>query len=262
MILIRIDTSVCMTLFQTLPRTSKQFTCLYCCRTHSNMLNFRVITGVSLTKINRMIQLIIAEGTLGSNGRIMPPNNTIILWRSGPLFNIDDGRSMDGVDFHKLTFDQRSVNLDTIVAPIGQVVTGVRFQKTKHGHLNLEIRVTDVDIIAGQLMNLEDSIWLSNPSGGKRRVNTDASDIPTKSPKPSEPVHIDDGFIRFGPTHNQIDVSQRTVPFIESLKVQPKVPAPLSGVGLYLKKQPKYGGFLAPKLIVYDFHPHIQKESH
>lgn len=69
----------------------------------------------------------------------------------------------------------------------------------------------------------------------------------------------ENAFIRFGPTHNRIDVSQRTVPFIDTQKILPKVAVPLAGIGLYYKGIPHYGGFLAPKLVIYDFEPYIQK---
>lgn len=221
--------------------------------------HFRVITGAYLTKINHVIQFVISEHFLGPNGKIIAANDEVMQWRSGPLFEVNDNRSRNGIDFHTLTFDHRSVNLDTIIAPIGQVVTGVRFHRNTAGRLHLEIRATDVDLATGQLINLEKSIWLSNPSGGKHRINTDLSDISIRSPKPSVPNHKDDCFIRFGPTHNRIDISQRTVPFIESMKIQPKILTPLSGIGLYHKGQRGYGGFLAAKLIVYNFEPHIEK---
>lgn len=200
-----------------------------------------------------------SEHFLGPNGRILYSDEEVSQWRSGPLFEVNDNRSRNGVEYHALTFDDRSVNLDTIVAPIGQVVTGVRLHKNSAGRLHLEIRATDVDVASGKLINLEKSIWLSNPSGGKHRINTDLSDLSVRTPRPSVPSRQEDAFIRFGPTHNRIDVSQRTVPFIESMKIQPRVLTPLSGIGLYHKGQPGFGGFLATKLVVYNFEPHIEK---
>lgn len=36
-------------------------------------------------------------------------------------------------------------------------------------------------------------------------------------------------------------------------------PVPLAGIGIYHKGRPGYGGFIAPKLMTYDFTPHIQQ---
>lgn len=41
-----------------------------------------------------------------------------------------------------------------------------------------------------------------------------------------------------------------SVPFLDTTAVESLTP--LSGVGLYLKAQYGYGGFIAPKLIVFD----------
>lgn len=210
-----------------------------------------------LTKIDRVIQFVIAERELHANGNIDNILEEYAVWKWAPHISITDNRTKDGVDYHTLSYEHRSINLDTIIAPISQVVTGVRFRRNTAGHLTLEIRATDIDFTLGQLINVEKSVWLSNPAGGKHRINTDTSDISTQSPKASVPNTKENTFVRFGPTHNRIDVSQRTVPFIESLKVEPKIPVPLAGIGLYYKGRPGYGGFIASKIIVYDFEPYI-----
>lgn len=100
-------------------------------------------------------------------------------------------------------------------------------------------------------MNLDGSFWLSNADGGKHRINTDNLDIPTRSNKPSIPNIKENSYVRFGPTHKKVDLSQRTVPFIDGLKVEPKMPAPLSGIGLFYKSQSGgFGGFVAPKIVL------------
>lgn len=226
---------------------------------YKNYFFRRVITGVRLTRINRVIQFVITESVLRANGVVDNVPDEPTLWKSGPLPNLADNATKEGVDYHKFTFDYRSVNLDTITAPIGQVVTGVRLQRNRLGQVHLEIRATDFDFVTGHLINMDKSIWLSNPAGGKHRINTDVSNISLKSPKPSVRSTKENAFIRFGPTHNRIDLGQRTVPFIDTQKVHPKVAVPLAGIGLYFKGLLNYGGFLAPKLVVYDFEPYIQK---
>ena len=46
--------------------------------------------------------------------------------------------SVDGRDYHTLTYEERGLDLDSLVAPTSHVVTGVRFRKLG-GHVNLEV---------------------------------------------------------------------------------------------------------------------------
>lgn len=159
----------------------------------------------------------------------------------------------DGHEYATLTYENRSLNLDTIVAPNGEVVTGIRFNRNNAGRLIIEVRFTEIDVDAGKLINLENSFWLSNANGGKYLINTENMDLPINSPKPLQPNLNADTYIRFGPTHKKVDVSQRTLPFIESIKVEAATPGLLSGVGLYFKGQTGYGGFIAPRIVLYNF---------
>lgn len=209
----------------------------------------RIVTGVSLTKRNGVVQFAIAERQLNAFGHV-DSTHIEYAWKLGDHFVPNDNSSRDGTDYHTLSWEQRYLNLDTIIGPKGCLVTGVRFRKNSNGHLLLEVRFTEYNEITGKLVNLDGSFWLSNVDGGKHRINTDNMDIPTKSNKPSIPNFKENSYIRFGPTHKKIDLSQRTVPFIDGLKVESGKPAPLSGIGLYYKGQSGYGGFVAPKLVL------------
>lgn len=175
-------------------------------------------------------------------------------WNLAEQFAPNNNETQDGVDYFTLTYENRALNLDTIIVPSGSVVTGVRFNTNKKRHLLLEVRYTEFDDFTGKLINLENSIWLSNTDGGKNRINTDNLDIPTKSTRPSTPNFNENTYVRFGPTHKKADLSQRTVPFIDGQKVEPKMPAPLAGIGLYYKSN----GFIAPKIVLYNFEASIQ----
>lgn len=216
----------------------------------SNIENNHVVTGVSLLKKNGVIQFAIAERHLDAFGHV---NTTYIEypWKLGEHFVPNDNTSRLGIDYHTLSWEKRALDLDTVIGPIGTVVTGVRFMITHNSHLQLAVRFTEYDEISGELINLDGSFWLSNPDGGKHRINTDNMDIPIRSTKPSIPHNKENGYIRFGPTHKKVDLSQRTVPFIDGLKVEPHRPAMLSGIGLYYKRQTSgFGGFVAPKVIL------------
>lgn len=216
-------------------------------------MHYSVVTGVQLLKRNGIIQFSIAERELSAYGNVDSVIDERLLWKLSPQFNLTDNPTKENVDYISLTYENRSLNLDTIVAPNDEVVTGIRFQRNNVGHLMLEVRFTEMNVAAGKLINLDKSFWLSNANGGKHRINTDNLDLPINSPKPSMPNFQPNTYVRFGPTHKKVDISQRTVPFIESLKVEANAPVPLSGVGLYYKGQNGYGGFIAPKIVLYNF---------
>lgn len=220
----------------------------------SDIQRNQIVTGVSLTKRNGLIQFLIAQRQLNAFGNV-DRSHVEYAWSLAEQFVPNQNQSQEGIDFFTLTYENRSLNLDTVIAPTGGhwVVTGVRFGKNEKGHLRLEVRFTEFDDITGKLTNLENSVWLSNANGGKHRINTDNLDIPTKSNKPLQPNLKDNSYIRFGPTHKKVDLSQRTVPFIDGTKVEPKMPAPLSGIGLYYKGQSGIAGFIAPKIVIASF---------
>lgn len=212
---------------------------------------------MAITKINRIIQLSIAQRELKPNGNIDYMPNDNIQWISSPVISLEDNKTLNGIDYHTLSYENRSLDLDTLIAPVGQVVTGVRFYANAKGHLSIQIRVTDIDVTAGRLINLSDSIWLSNPNGGKKKIDIKQVDVSSKTRKESMPNNETNAYVKFGPTEIKLDIAQRTVPFLEGLKVEPKVPVPLAGVGLYYKGASGFGGFVAPKIVVYDFEPYI-----
>lgn len=183
-------------------------------------LFLRIVTGVSLTKVNGVFQFSIAQHKLQAYGSVgfVGINEA---WKLASSFDLNENSTHEGVDYHTLTYENRSINLDTIVVPEGRVVTGVRFNRNDIGHLRLEVRVTEIDLRAGKLNNLEQSVWLSNVDGGKSRIKVDNMDLPTKSPKPSTPNFKENTYVRFSPSHRKVDVSQSTVPFIDTLRVEP-----------------------------------------
>lgn len=55
------------------------------------------------------------------------------------------------------------------------------------------------------------------------------------------------------------DASQTTVPFLDAQDVVNDPPVPLEGVGLFLKGQDGFGGFITPKIMTFDYGPYVQK---
>lgn len=89
-------------------------------------------------------------------------------------------------------------------------------------------------------------------------------------PEPSYPIHINDNeckrsipdfsankFLKFRPSDPDKDAGQTTVPFIDTQLVLPMHLTVLSGVGIYYKGRPGFGGFVAPKLVIYDMSSYL-----
>lgn len=78
--------------------------------------------------------------------------------------NIYSSNFKEGIDYHKLTYEHRSINLDTVTAPQGKTVTGVRFHKRDDKTLELQIRATDFDFETGKnhlaLRNANKYVWV------------------------------------------------------------------------------------------------------
>lgn len=166
----------------------------------------------------------------------------------GSSFDIEDEGVVEGVDYHTLTQENRSINLDTVVVPDGYVVTGVRFGLV-NGHISLQVRGTEFDYLSGRL-NKNGSMWFSNANCG-----SDELILGKKSARVEERVKIvvndrPNLFVKFGPTDFWSDISQTTVPLIDGEQVFVRENTPLSGVGLYHKSSKGFGGYIAVKLVV------------
>lgn len=175
------------------------------------------------------------------------------IWKSADKpFNVFDAEK--DIDFYELTFEQRAFNLDTVIARKGYLVTGVRF-RISYGHLTLQIRATEFDYATGQLTNVENSQWISNEDSGKNKIYVQGSKNPTTSPNKAMPYTTPNAYVEFGPGYYEQEqrLNQFTVPFFDSYAVEPYVPTALTGVGFYLTGQTGYAGFVAVKLVVYDF---------
>ena len=82
--------------------------------------------------------------------------------------------------------------------------------------------------------------------------------IPIKTTNPSVPLSKSNQFIKLQASDYGKDASQTTVPFFDAQPCISSTPSPLSGVGLFLKGQDKYGGFITPKIFTYDLVWHIK----
>jgi hypothetical protein len=82
-----------------------------------------------------------------------------------------------------MSYEQRALDLDSLTAPDGHVLTGLRFRNIG-GHINLEIQVTPIQFGRGQLI-ADRSVWIANdntPASQRPRqlLPIIMADIPTK----------------------------------------------------------------------------------
>lgn len=157
-----------------------------------------------------------------------------------------------GFDYFTMTYDNRTLNLDTIVANRDQVVTGVRF-RVHSGGVHLEVRFTYFDEDTGKLDLTTASEWKSNSNIDRTSISAEHADIPFRSYIQTKALGTDDSnSIKFVPTGWTQDMAQTTVPFIDSNLIESPELVPISGVGLFYKSQSGFGGYVAPRLVTQD----------
>lgn len=140
------------------------------------------------------------------------------------------------------------------------MLTGIKF-KSEKGHLSLEIRATKFDFNSGTLQDVIRSEWIASTITNRAPILLTEPDKSDRSLSKSIPDITPNSYVDFQPTDIGKDAAQTTVPFIDIELVEPTHPTILSGAGLYYKGQPGFGGFIAPKIVTYDFAPHIKVQS-
>lgn len=214
-----------------------------------------------LTKQNGIIHLAIAERMLLPHGQAETNSDHSFYepWKSSyEFFNTHDSDIQANIDYFPLTYENRSINLDMVTVPKGTLVSGVRFRVTDAGHITLDVRATPFDFVTGKLKDVANSVWVTNPNCGQTEITLHRPSNPLNHANSLSQINATpNAFIKFAPTDYWNDVMQLTVPFIDTQRVEPYNPIPLSGAGLYHKTSSDSGGFIAAKLIVLDFEPYI-----
>lgn len=216
-----------------------------------------LVTGVRFIKKNRIVHIQIQEGQALPRGLV---NESTISWQPVPSVTVhkDQEDSIeDGLGYATLSYQERALDLDDLHAPDGHVITGLRFRKLG-GHLNLEAQASPIEFSTG-MIDIERAIWISNDNtpAAETKPRTKMSllspDVPTRSRIQSVPDSSTDQFIEFQATSLERDVSQNTVPFIEITPVSAQPPTWLTGIGVYHKGQPGYGGFVAFRIATINY---------
>jgi len=225
----------------------------------SDIANNKIVVGVRFVKKNGVIHLEIEQATALNEGNIDENSRQ---WIESPALDPRNSTQKRLRYFKTMSYEERSLDLDVLETLSGHVITGVRFRDLG-GHLNLEVRVTPIRFASGKLVT-QRTIWIGNDNTPvtlvhRRRLNIPSPDVPTKSFVKSKIDSADNGnqYINFGATSAYKDVSQTTVPYIDSQPVAPQVASWLSGVGLYHKGTPGYGGYVGVMIKTYDSGRHL-----
>ncbi|XP_076043891.1 uncharacterized protein LOC143026977 isoform X2 [Oratosquilla oratoria] len=241
------------------PNTDRYFSLL---PVISNTKENRVVTGIKFTKYNRVIHMQIQEGQTMPQGQV---NSSTLQWSPVKPISIISTEYHEGEHYKKLSYEERGIDLDRLVAPSNHVITGVRFQMLG-SHLNLEVQITPVDFSTGEL-NPYKSYWINNHNTPVMAVNPRKClklydpDVPTLSPAKSIIDSQPDSYIQFQPTSRDMDLSQLTVPFLDAQNVAPTPAYWLSGLELYHKGHKGYGGFLGFKVFTYNVTLHYEEPN-
>ncbi|XP_041979506.1 uncharacterized protein LOC121733355 isoform X3 [Aricia agestis] len=249
--------SYCMCLCDEPGPTSDRYFSLW--SSTSDVKNNKVVTGVRLVKHGQVFHLQVSEGHLGPRGNVTPGG-----WVPVQRFAITDKGVREGEDYHTLTYERRAIDLDELEAPVGRVLTGVRFRMIG-AHLHFEIRATMFNYTTGRLAPLH-SEWISNDNTDvgdtpRKKLELIRPDIPIRGNVPLQIDSAHDQFVEFTHSDLDADAAQSTVPFLDIQPVQPARGAGLlTGAGVYHRGALHSGGFLGLKVISYDMTRHIRAD--
>ncbi|XP_003704039.2 chemokine-like protein orion isoform X1 [Megachile rotundata] len=223
----------------------------------SDVENNKVVTGIQLKKVNQIIHLQIKEGQLLPFGNI---NETNIQWKPVDAFSVLDTDVRKDVDYHTIMWEKRGVDLDVLEKDDNYLLTGVKF-RTIGPRLNLEARFTPFNFTTGKLIDpVGRSVWVTNDVTDREKLKLEKPDIPTRQALLSLPDSKPNQYVNFEPSDRASDAAQNTIPFLDIQPVEPNPPVPLMGAGIYHKGRKGSGGYIAMKLVTYDFTRHLQAD--
>lgn len=89
----------------------------------------------------------------------------------------------------------------------------------------------------------------------------DVPDNPNKKYINNDELDEGNGVLNLTQTDIDLDFGQNILPFVDIQPVETSPPTPLSGVGLFRRSSAGSGGYLAIKLITFDFHTTMKQPS-
>lgn len=97
------------------------------------------MTGIRFFKKGRIIHIFISERKIGKYFKIEETHSNETTWIGDYNWVIEDSNIDVGSDYHRLTWNSRAIELDTLRAKPDEVVTGARFRLVNN-RLRFEIR--------------------------------------------------------------------------------------------------------------------------
>ncbi|XP_066151751.1 uncharacterized protein [Euwallacea fornicatus] len=211
--------------------------------------NNRVVTGLKFVKENRIMHLQIQEGKLLPYGYI---DNNTVRWVPVEEYKITNDGVYNMKDYFTMTYENRQMAMDDIeLSENDLVMTGVRFQFIDN-QIRLQIHANKFDFESGKILVTEGN-YSYNAAGGKNKIEIYKADIPINSPPSEMDYFTEDPYVEFTHTDMDLDAAQTTVPFVDITPLTNYPQVPLRGAGVYYRGKGGYGGFIAPKLITYDY---------
>ncbi|XP_057340190.1 uncharacterized protein LOC130677444 [Microplitis mediator] len=251
---------------------------------YADIENNMVVTGVRFVNKYQLFHIQIEQSKLGPYGEIVPGTSK---WKKLPRFSYDEkdngGFRMDtkmgqrklfnNIDFKFITYDSRTINIDQLKTPKGEIIVGVTFVYNKETKaVELQILPWPFDYKTGKLedpIDLEDedadfeSDWINWQTTPRRSSEYDRKrryldlfklDDPIKAPT-NPPYSDPNEALKIRATGFRLDMAQHTIPYIDLQPVAlSDLKVPLSGLELFYRRQKGYGGFLGFKIRGYDFY--------
>lgn len=94
----------------------------------------------------------------------------------------------------------------------------------------------------------------------RNELKLNKPDIPTRASASAKPDSKSNQFLNFGPTDLEKDAAQTTIPFLDIQPVETVPAFPLSGAGIFHKGRDGSGGYVALKIMTYDFTKHLRAD--
>ncbi|KAL5280737.1 hypothetical protein ACFFRR_004635 [Megaselia abdita] len=208
----------------------------------SDVTQNMVLTGIKFVKKNKVFHLQIQQGRLMPFATI---DKNSVGWKI--VENVNVTTSKDNIDFYTINDDKGAINLDFVKSSIEtEVMTGVKIDVVEN-HLTIGITLTKFDWKTGILSNSSRYLKVLKSNNSRKEIQNTSLKSPLKSNKDNLKVISSNGdYVKFKPTSKLHDAGQSTVPFIDIQPLETYPAAPLSGVGLSLKGENGFGGFIAP----------------
>ncbi|KAH8381533.1 hypothetical protein KR093_007469 [Drosophila rubida] len=225
--------------------------------TKSDIAANKVVTGIRFVKKNRVFHLQIQQGKLLPRTLI---DESTLEWKPVDDYKITDPHVSAGIDYHKLSYENRSINLDAVdrYPEVTRLVTGVGFEVIE-GHLNLRVHYNNFNFETGELVDTDKGVWFNQEKYGREKIDLENLDVPTRSEDNWKVLSKFGQYVEFTNTGMRQDAAQTTIPYIDTQELTSLYPVPLSGIGLSYQGTSGYGGYVTPVIVQINFGYYIPR---